>query len=44
MKKKLDKNIVIKVTDLSKSFNNNVILKNINFELLKGESLSIIGA
>ena len=44
MKKKLDKNIVIKVTDLSKSFNNNVILKNINFELLEGESLAIIGA
>ena len=44
MKKKLDKNIIIKVTDLSKSFNNNVILKNINFELLEGESLAIIGA
>ena len=35
MKKQMDKNIVIKVTDLSKSFNNNVILKNINFELQK---------
>ena len=44
MKKKFDKNIVIKVTDLSKSFNNNIILKDINFELFEGESLAIIGA
>jgi phospholipid/cholesterol/gamma-HCH transport system ATP-binding protein len=44
MKKKLDKNIVIKVTNLSKSFNNNIVLKDINFELFEGESLAIIGA
>ena len=44
MKKKLDKKIVIKVSNLSKSFNRNIVLKNINFELLEGESLAIIGA
>tara|TARA_A100001011_G_scaffold378477_1_gene443268 strand:- start:192 stop:965 length:774 start_codon:yes stop_codon:yes gene_type:complete len=44
MKKKLDKKIVIKVSNLSKSFDRNTVLKNINFELLEGESLAIIGA
>ena len=44
MKKKLDKKIVIKVSNLSKSFDRNIVLKNINFELLEGESLAIIGA
>ena len=44
MKKKIDKKIIIKVSDLSKSFNNNLVLKNINFELVEGESLAIIGA
>ncbi len=44
MKKKLDKKIIIEVSDLSKSFNNNIILKNINFKLIEGESLAIIGA
>ena len=44
MKKKLDKKIVIKVSNLSKSFDHNIVLKNINFELLEGESLAIIGA
>jgi phospholipid/cholesterol/gamma-HCH transport system ATP-binding protein len=44
MKKKLDKKIIIKVSDLSKSFSNNIVLQNINFELLEGESLAIIGA
>jgi phospholipid/cholesterol/gamma-HCH transport system ATP-binding protein len=43
MKKKLHKKTIIKVSDLHKSFNNNIILKNINFELLEGESLAIIG-
>ncbi len=43
MKNKLEKKIIIKVTDLFKSFNNNVVLKNINFQLLEGESLAIIG-
>ena len=44
MKKKLDKKIVIEVSNLSKSFDRNTVLKNINFELLEGESLAIIGA
>ena len=43
MKKKLYKKTIIKVSDLHKSFNNNIVLKNINFELLEGESLAIIG-
>ena len=36
--------VIINVSDLSKSFNNNIVLKNINFQLLEGESLAIIGA
>ena len=44
MKKRNNKKIIIKVSDLSKSFNNNIVLKNINFQLLEGESLAIIGA
>ncbi len=44
MNKKLDKKIIIEVSDLSKSFNNNIILKNISFKLVEGESLAIIGA
>ena len=44
MKKRKNKKIIIKVSDLSKSFNNNIVLKNINFQLLEGESLAIIGA
>ena len=44
MEKRKNKKIIIKVTDLSKSFNNNIVLKNINFQLLEGESLAIIGA
>ena len=44
MKKRKKKKIIIKVSDLSKSFNNNIVLKNINFQLLEGESLAIIGA
>ena len=43
MKKKLYKKAIIKVSDLCKSFNSNIVLKNINFELLEGESLAIIG-
>jgi phospholipid/cholesterol/gamma-HCH transport system ATP-binding protein len=38
------KKIILEVKDLRKSFGNNVILKNINFNLLEGESLAIIGA
>ena len=43
MGKKVEKKIIIKVSDLFKSFDNNVVLKNINFQLLEGESLAIIG-
>ena len=44
MKKGNNKKVIIKISDLSKSFNNNIVLKNINFQLLEGESLAIIGA
>ena len=44
MEKRNNKKVIIKVSDLSKSFNNNIILKNINFQLLEGETLAIIGA
>ncbi len=44
MEKRNNKKVIIKVSDLSKSFNNNIVLKNINFQLLEGESLAIIGA
>ena len=43
MEEKVEKKIIIKVSDLFKSFDNNVVLKNINFQLLEGESLAIIG-
>ena len=44
MEERKNKKIIIKVSDLSKSFNNNIVLKNINFQLFEGESLAIIGA
>ena len=44
MEKRNKKKVIIKVSNLSKSFNNNIVLKNINFKLLEGESLAIIGA
>ena len=44
MEKRKNKKIIIKISDLSKSFNNNIVLKNINFQLMEGESLAIIGA
>ena len=44
MEKRNNKKIIIKVNDLSKRFNSNIVLKNINFQLLEGESLAIIGA
>ena len=44
MEKRNNKKVIIKVSDLSKSFNNITVLKNINFQLLEGESLAIIGA
>lgn len=39
---KINKNI-IEVKNLTKTFNNNIVLKNINFNLAEGESLAIIG-
>ena len=44
MSKIHNKKIVIEVSNLSKSFNSNLILKDINFKLFEGESLAIIGA
>ena len=44
MTNKKTKKIIIEVNNLTKSFDNNIILKNINFRLLEGESLAIIGA
>lgn len=44
MKKNVNDKIVIEVNDLKKSFNGNVVLEKINFKLLEGESLAIIGA
>ena len=43
MKKKIHKKTIIKVSNLYKSFSHSFVLKNINFELLEGESLAIIG-
>ncbi|MDC0227733.1 ATP-binding cassette domain-containing protein [Alphaproteobacteria bacterium] len=44
MTNKKTKKVIIEVNNLTKSFDNNIILKNINFHLLEGESLAIIGA
>ena len=44
MTNKQTKKIIIEVNNLTKSFDNNIILKNINFRLLEGQSLAIIGA
>ena len=44
MTKSKIKKIVLEVKGLKKTFGDNVILKNINFNLLEGESLAIIGA
>ena len=44
MKKNINKKVVIEIKDLKKSFNGNIVLKNINFKLFEGESLAIIGA
>ena len=35
--------MIIKIENLGKSFNNKKILKNIDFEIKKGEVISIIG-
>lgn len=38
-----EKKIIINVRDLNKSFDTKIVLKDINFNLLQGESLAIIG-
>ena len=38
------KKTILDIKNLRKTFGNNVILENINFNLLEGESLAIIGA
>ena len=44
MKNKLNNKTIIEVKNLTKSFNDTVVLNNINFKLFEGESLAIIGA
>ena len=44
MKNKLNNKTIIEVKNLTKSFNDTMVLNNINFKLLEGESLAIIGA
>jgi phospholipid/cholesterol/gamma-HCH transport system ATP-binding protein len=44
MKRNINKKIIIEVKNLRKSFNGNIVLKDINFKLFEGESLAIIGA
>ena len=44
MTKSKIKKIILEVKDLKKTFGNNIILNNVNFNLLESESLAIIGA
>ena len=44
MNTKLTNKKVIEVRNLSKKFDNNIVLQDINFDLYEGESLAIIGA
>jgi len=44
MKSKLNNKTIIEVKNLAKSFNDTLVLDNINFKLFEGESLAIIGA
>ena len=44
MKNKFNNKVIIEVKNLSKSFNDTMVLNNINFKLFEGESLAIIGA
>ena len=44
MENKLNNNIIIEVKNLTKSFNENMVLNDINFKLFEGESLAVIGA
>ena len=44
MKNKFNNKTIIEVKNLTKSFNDILVLKDINFKLFEGESLAIIGA
>ena len=44
MENKSNNKIIIEVKKLTKSFNENMVLNDINFKLFEGESLAIIGA
>ena len=44
MKNNLNNKIIIEVKNLTKSFNDIIVLKDISFKLFEGESLAIIGA
>ena len=44
MENKSNNKIIIEVKNLTKSFNENMVLNNINFKLFEGESLAVIGA
>ena len=44
MKNKFNNKIIIEVKNLTKSFNETMVLNDINFKLFEGESLAIIGA
>ena len=44
MENKSNNKIIIEVKNLTKSFNENMVLNDINFKLFEGESLAIIGA
>ena len=44
MENKSNNKIIIEVKNLTKSFNENMVLNDINFKLFEGESLAVIGA
>ncbi len=44
MENKSNNKIIIEVKNLTKSFNETIVLNNINFKLFEGESLAVIGA
>ena len=44
MKNKFNNKVIIEVKNLTKGFNDTMVLNNINFKLFEGESLAIIGA
>ena len=44
MENKLNNKIIIEVKNLTKSFNETMVLNDINFKLFEGESLAVIGA